>query len=129
MISGQDAEATGVEGEALVPAKLGAEVGDRVGEVGSVCAREPVIATTGHVVVEGSDNLVNLHQELRIFEKRLPINGARADGYRIPCRDPAGFMNAAEECASLGVPRPPKVVRDATQTLKARWNAEGVGCR
>ena len=129
MISGQDAEATGVEGEALVPAKLGAEVGDRVGEVGSVCAREPVIATTGHVVVEGRNNLVDLHQELRIFEERLPVDRTGADGNRISCRDPAGFMNAAEECASLGVPRPPEVVRDAAEPLKARWDAERIRCR
>ena len=104
MISGQDAEATGIERQALVPAKFGTEVGDRVGQAGSVCAREPVIATTGHVVVEGRNNLVDLHEELRILKERLPIDGARTDGNRISGRDPAGFMNAAEECASLGVP-------------------------
>lgn len=38
MVAGQDAETTGVEGEALVPSELGTEVGNRVGQVSSVRA-------------------------------------------------------------------------------------------
>ena len=113
MVAGQDAEAAGVEGEALVPAELGTEVGDRVGEVGTVCAREPVVAAAGHVVVERSNDLVDLGQELRILKERLPVNWARADRNGVTRSDPALGMNAAEEGASLRVPRPPEVVRDA----------------
>ena len=124
MVAGQDAETTGVEGEALMPAELGTEVGDRVGEVGAVRAREPVVAAAGHVVVERSNDLVDLGQELWVLEERLPVNGARADSNGIARCNPSPRMNAAEEGAGLRVPRPPEVVRDAAQPLKARWDAE-----
>ena len=124
MVAGQDAETTGVEGEALVPSELGTEVGNRVGQVSSVRAGEPVVASASHVVVERSNDLVNLGQELWILKERLPVNWARADRDGIARRNPAPRMNAAEEGASLGVPRPPEVVRDAAQSLKARWDAE-----
>ena len=126
MVAGQDAETTGVEGEALVPAELGTEVGDRAGEVSAVRAGEPVVAAAGHVVVERSNDLVDLSQELWILKERLPVNGARADRNGVARCNPSPGMNAAEEGASLRVPRPPEVVRDAAQPLKARWDAERV---
>ena len=129
MVAGQDAETTRVEGQALVPAELGTEVGDGALEACAVCAGEPVVAAAGHVVVKRGDDLVDLHEEFGIFEEGLPVNWTRADCNGISCRDPAGFMNAAEECTSLGVPRPPEVVRDATQPLKARWDTERIWCR
>ena len=110
MVAGQDAEATGVEGETLVPAELGTEVGDRIREVGTVRAREPVVAATSHVVVERSNDLVDLAQELWILKERLPVNWARADRNGIARCNPAPWMNPAEEGAGFGVPRPPEVV-------------------
>ena len=104
VIAGQDPEASGVEGEALVPAELGAEIGDRIRELGAVRAREPVVAAARHVVVEGSDDLVDLGQEPWVLEKGLPVDGAGTDGYGIPSGDPAAWMDASEERSRLRVP-------------------------
>ena len=93
-----------------MPAKLGAEVGDRVDEFCTMGAREPVVATACHVVVKCRNYLINLHEELRIFKEWLPVNRTRTYCDWITRRDPTGFMNATEECAGFGVPRPPEVV-------------------
>ena len=77
VVAGEHAEAARVDGQRLLQAVLGAEVGHGAVELVAVVAREPVLAAVGHVGVEvGQDGLV-LDHEVGVLEQRGPVARGR----------------------------------------------------
>ena len=104
VVAGEDAEAAGVDAEALVEAVLGAEVGDRAGERRAVLAVEPVLAAAGHVAVELGQDLGVLGHEGRVVEQLRPGDRLRQDLDGIAVARPRQAVDSAEERPGPGIP-------------------------
>ena len=124
VIARQDAQAAGVDAEALVEAVLGAEVGDGAAQRRAVLAVEPVLTAAGHVTVEGRQDLRVFGLERRVVEQLVPGDRLREDLDRIAVARPRESVDSAEEGPSPRVPAPPHVVGEAPQPLELRRQPE-----
>ena len=68
VVAGENAQAAGVDAQALVKAVLGAKVGDWTDQRGAVLAVEPVLAAAEHIAVELGQDLGVFGHEGRVVE-------------------------------------------------------------
>ena len=99
VVAGEDAEAAGVDPEALVEAVLGAEVRDRALELVAVAAGEPVVRAVRHVGVELAQDLLVVGHERRVVEELVPGDRTRQDGDRVAVAGPGAGVDPAEQHA------------------------------
>ncbi len=118
VVAGEDAQAAGVDPEALVEAVLGAEVRDRALELVAVVAGEPVVRAVGHVGVELAQDLLVIGHECRVVEELVPGHGTGQDGDRVAVAGPCAGVDPAEHHPGRRVPRPPQVVGESTQPFE-----------
>ena len=124
VVAGEDAEATGVDPDALVEAVLGAEVRDRAIQLVAMAAGEPVVRAVGHVRVELAQDLLVIGHECRVVEELVPGHGTGQDGDRVAIAGPRAGVDPAEHHPGRRVPRPPQVVGESPQAFELRRQVE-----
>ena len=124
VVAGEDPEAARVDPERLVEAVFGAEVGDRTLERLAVAALEPVPGAVGHVAVEVGQDVVVLGQEAWVVEQARPVGRPADDRDRVPVARPRRSVDGAEQAARARMPRPVKVVGQASEAFEPGWERE-----
>ena len=122
VIAGEHAQAARVDREALVPAVLGAEIGDQVP------ALEPIVGgeLRTEVVVERRHD-----PPIRVREARVGgrvLENALVDGTQEQARAaldlaPQRGVERAEQLTELGIPAEPKVLGEIVEPLQRGWDA------
>ncbi len=118
VVAGEDAEPARVDAEQFVEPVLGAEVGDRSGQLVGIPALEPVARAVGHVAVELGQHVVVFGEELRVIEQARPLGRAADDRDRVPIAGPGRAVDRVEQPARARMPRPVEVVGKTSQALE-----------
>ena len=117
VVAGEDAEAAGVDAEALVQAVFGRKIGDRAAPMVGEAAVEPPGLGPSHVAVERRhDGLVPDLEGVRHLQ-RFPVGrlDLHQHFHRVAVARPEGGGDRREEDPRLGSPAPPEVVGDLAQ--------------
>ena len=118
VVAGEHAEPARVDAERFVEPVLGAEIGDRSGQLVGVPALEPVAGAVGHVAVELGEDIVVFGQELGVIEQARPLGRAADDRDRVPVAGPGRAVDRVEQPAGPRMPRPVKVVGEASKAFE-----------
>ncbi len=127
VIAGQDPEAARVDPQRLVDAVLGAEVGDRAGELVAVPAVEPVARAVRHVAIELGQDVVVLGQELLVVEEPGPLRGTADDRDGVAVARPRRPVDKAPQVPGSRIPCPAEVVGEPPETFET--GRQGKACR
>jgi hypothetical protein len=123
VVAGEDAQAARVDLQALVPAELGAEIGEGTAAVAGVLPLEPGRLRRLDVGVELGDERVVVAGELLVLFQRLPAVGVQVDQHvdRVAVVTPGRGGEPVEEAVGRRRPGPPQVVDDVAQpTVEVR---------
>ena len=118
VVAGEHAEPARVDAEQFVEPVLGAEIGDRSGQLVGIPALEPVARAVGHVAVELGQDVVVFGEELRVIEQARPLGRAADDRDRVPIAGPGRAVDRVEQPAGPRVPRPVEVVGKTSQAFE-----------
>jgi hypothetical protein len=117
VVAREDAEPPGVDGQRLVEAELGGEVGHRPGQQGAAVARPPAVATL-EVLLEAAVGLVDAGLKLLVLHpaRDLLAVDALEEGDRVVVDGaPDDRIDLAEDRPDVRLPRPPEVPRQLAQ--------------
>ena len=121
VVAGEDAEAAGVDVQALVPAELGREVGDRLLRLG-VRLLEPGRLLRRHVLVEAAHEVAVAADEALRAGQLGPALRLEVDQQldRVAVALPTAGIDLAEQLARLRRPGPPEVEGDVAQAAELK---------
>jgi hypothetical protein len=130
VIARKDPQPAGVDPEALVPAELGRQVGDRPARERGIVLVEPRRVASGQVPIELAHDVVIARHEALVLDERIPDVGLgpeeQIDG--VARADPSRRIDRAEEEMGAGGPGPPEVVGEVVRraTFGMSISARGV---
>jgi hypothetical protein len=123
MVTGQHAEAAGVDGQTLVYAELHGEVGDATDVLAAVLALEPSLAV--EVALQRAHALLDARHVRCVCRRRLQARrgqlGQQRQRVLRDLREELG-IEVAEEGARGAIPRPVQVARQADQP--GQWRGD-----
>jgi hypothetical protein len=130
VVAREHAQAAGVDGQRLVEAELGREVGHGPGQDGAGVGHAPALAAR-EVALEPAVGLVDAGLDLQVVHPAVDLFGGHAlqQGHGVVVDEaPDLGVESPEDGADVGLPGPPEVLGQLAELLKSAVGRFGIRC-